>query len=318
MGSICLLIFLCVISSVCSRIILFYIVQAGTNIERANRVKKSHRYSWDMLFMTYVKKYAGDWKWLYIGCQISFGLSILNGICGTLFRQNIFTCILAQSVVTVLTAFALLTDPGASKSEYNEYIIESSQKKYKNQKQDWNRGQQTGRLLDKMYDNLQRMIDCNHARLIFQYPISTNQLDWVYYELVWIRGEYQKKNLYFKDSDALIFWIFPDKYMHAYREAKRENKRDNGLLYVPDNYLLNIISIYESCRAETGFPETTIPNLLENLNYIEDILYDLKRFKANNMSEYLAQSIQNIREDIALLRVNIPTKKELPNGHYCE
>ena len=144
--------------------------------------------------MTYVKKYAGDWKWLYIGCQISFGLSILNGICGTLFRQNIFTCILAQSIVTVLTAFALLTDPGASKSEYNEYIIESSQKKYKNQKQDWNRGQQTGRLLDKMYDNLQRMIDCNHARLIFQYPISTNQLDWVYYELVWIRGEYQKKN----------------------------------------------------------------------------------------------------------------------------
>lgn len=71
MGRICLLIFLCVISSVCSRIILFYIVQAGTNIERANRVKKSHRYSWDMLFMIYVKKYAGDWKWLYIGCQIS-------------------------------------------------------------------------------------------------------------------------------------------------------------------------------------------------------------------------------------------------------
>lgn len=268
--------------------------------------------------MTYVKKYAGDWKWLYIGCQISFGLSILNGICGTLFRQNIFTCILAQSIVTVLTAFALLTDPGASKSEYNEYIIESSQKKYKNQKQDWNRGQQTGRLLDKMYDNLQRMIDCNHARLIFQYPISTNQLDWVYYELVCIRGEYQKKNLYFKDSDALIFWIFPDKYMHAYREAKRKNKHDNGLLYAPDNYLLNIISIYESCRAETGFPETTIPNLLENLNYIEDILYDLERFKANNMSEYLAQSIQNIRENIALLRVNIPTKKELPSGHYCE
>ena len=60
------------------------------------------------------------------------------------------------------------------------------------------------------------------------------------------------------------------------------------------------------------------PNLLENLNYIEDILYDLERFKANNMSEYLAQSIQNIREDIALLRVNIPTKKELPSGHYCE
>ncbi len=205
----------------------------------------------------------------------------------------------------------LLTDPGASKLEYNDYIIESSQKEYKNQKQDWKHGQQTEQLLHRMYDNLQRI-------LAFQCSASMNQLDWVYYELIWIRGEYQKKNLYFKDSDALIFWIFPDKYINKYREAKRKNKRDNGLLYAPDNYLLNIISIYEFCRVETGFPETTIPNLLENLNNIEDILSDLKQFKGRDMSKYLTQSIQNTQEDIELLRANIPAKKELPKGHYCE
>ncbi len=146
------------------------------------------------------------------------------------------------------------------------------------------------------------MIDCNHARLIFQYPISTNQLDWVYYELVWIRGEYQKKNLYFKDSDALIFWIFPDKYMHAYREAKRENKRDNGLLYAPDNYLLNIISIYESCRAETGFPETTIATVYKG-NIIKNLIMDCQSYTKYRPNETTGGIFVSWRR-----------KEELPTG----
>ena len=318
MGSICLLIFLCVITIACSRITLFYILQAETGIEKAKKLEKSHRYSRNMLFMTYVKGYVNDWKWLYIVCQISFWLSVIHGICGLLFKQHVSVFIIIQLILAIVNFFMLLTDPGASKLEYNDYIIESSQKEYKIQKQDWKHGQQTEQLLHRMYDNLQRIIDCNTAKLAFQCSASMNQLDWVYYELIWIRSEYQKKNLYFKDSDALIFWIFPDKYINKYREAKRKNKRDNGLLYAPDNYLLNIISVYEFCRVETGFPETTIPNLLENLNNIEDILSDLKQFKGRDMSKYLTQSIQNIQEDIELLRVNIPTKRELPNGHYCK
>lgn len=329
-----LLIALCIVGIFSCRLVIYSALKMDIGIKKAEEIIDTHTslHRWSSFSMSYVGQYMKSWKWLYIWCRFAFYISWITGFCGLIFYRHTIVGIIIQTWVDVICALTILMSTQPMDYEYDDFIIEKTRTEYEKQKQDWEAKKNNPNFCNKerqqylkhMNENL-HILDYNgFGRWSQQRLVPYAELDWVYDELVWLRLEYQREGLFFKGGDTLTFWIFPEKYKKKYQKAKKiffsvnhlQMRQEKILICPLEDYLFRIVEVYSLCLNNTGFPNTTIPNLMENVTVIQEMLSELERLFGEKASDNLKNSVSEIREDTEILRKYLPTGKRLPNGHY--